>query len=59
MTTAELIRDLARLHGHEYVADDVLEQVEHKLACAFIDQWLDKREQPPAPKPENDHDGKA
>jgi len=50
----DVIRDLAKAHGHENLTDGAVKQVKSKLSNAYIDQILDTGKEPavsPAPPP--------
>jgi hypothetical protein len=42
----DVIRDLAKAHGHDAVPDNVIGQVKSKLSNAYIDQILDTGTEP-------------
>jgi len=62
MAIQDDIRFLAKEHGADNLTDEQVTELQKKLGCAIIDQWLDNSQlssMPPIQTPENSHDGKA
>jgi hypothetical protein len=61
MAMQDDIRYLAKEHGVDNLTDEQVKELQTKLACALVDQWLDNSQLSPKPTiqtPENSHDGK-
>ena len=62
MAVQDDIRFLAKEHGADNLTDEQVKELQAKLACALVDQWLDKSQlssKPAFQTPEKSHDGKT